>query len=127
MSLRLVARGLSFAAGLLLLFIAAAFLMVLSTGNFTQGRTAALLSVVAYLAAAMPLLAWPFSTAVARVLLAIFLIVLSVLFLAAAFNPPPAVAAQGVYQWAAIAFAILVVSRVLLAWRGRRLGRRSAP
>lgn len=65
MSLRLVARGLAFAAGLFLLFIAAAFLMVLSTGNFAQGRTAAQLSVVAYLAAAMPLRAWPFSTAVA--------------------------------------------------------------
>ena len=101
------------------MLLCALFLMIAIIGEFEEGKTAAVLGGLAFGLAALPMLVAPFALRLAKVLLAAFLLVFSLLMIIAAFNPPAAVTSPGVYQVAAIALAVLVISRLVLAW-GRR-------
>lgn len=110
-------KWLAFLGGLAILAMSAMFFHIVAIGTFVQGKAAAILCGVLLAFAALPLLALPISARLAKALLVHFLVVLSALMVIAAFNPPAAVSEPSVYQVAAIAFVVLVVARVVLAWR----------
>lgn len=117
MQIASVLKWLGFAGGLFFLGVGSIAFWIASVGTFEQGWTGTVVSGIAFVMAALPLLAVPFSLHVARVFLALFLVMLAGFMVVAAFNPPASVTEPGVYQVAAIALAVLVVSRVVFAWR----------
>lgn len=111
----ILAGGALAAAGVLLLAMA-----VLS--DVGQGRMGLGLCGAAFVLAAAPVLAVPFSVPLARRLLFLVLACLAAVAIRCAFWPQAGVSPVRSVQAAIIAFAVLLVLRTALGWRGKRAG-----
>lgn len=109
----------AFLGGLATLGAGSLLLLATQAGTFHQGRTAVLLCGVFFVVAALPMFALPFSRRVAKWLLALVLVLFASLMLVAVFHPSTWLAGWKPYQAAAVALAVLIVVRLVLAWRQR--------
>jgi len=122
MQLGKLAKAASLVTGSFLALFGFLFLAIAATGDFVQGQVVAVVMGVSLLLAALPPLAYRFSSRLARLLLVLLLFVLAAALLWLVFRPELPVARPAIYQVAAIAFAVLLLARVGLALRRNRSG-----
>ena len=94
-------------------------LMIATTGDVTQGRTALACGGAGLLLVGAPLLALPFSNRVSKTLALLALVCFAVLAVRLAFWPQSSIAPDPLVQTAVVAFAVLVAGRIHLARRRR--------
>lgn len=120
MKVRTLIKGFTFIAGACFAALGAFWLFLTASGVVTGDTLASYMAGAGFLLVSAPLLAFPFSTRVAKFLLVSALSVLALGILWAAFQPEPPSNHPAFIQLAAIAFAVLLAARVGLALRRKR-------
>jgi hypothetical protein len=110
----------AFVAGLALATVAAAFVSAARSGAFPGGSAAGFIAGACFLLLALPCLALPFSMTVFRALSIVVLLALSASLLWLLFRPSLAPKKPEIYQFGAVALAVLFVARLGLRIRRRR-------
>lgn len=122
MRYQLLLNILTFLVGTALGTIGTLLLAIVVSGDVSRGRTGLTLSGIGLLLAAAPALAVPFSVRTAKALLLFALMCLAASAVWLTFWPQPGVAPTPLIQGAVIAFAVLLIVRVFLGWRGNSVG-----
>ena len=123
-SYRPIAKVLSFLAGACLLLLGLTWIFIAASGAMRTGQEAGYVAGAGFVLAASPLISYPFSVRLAKVLGVVVMFVLASGMLWLAFRPDLPVERPELAQVAAIAFGVLLLARVGLALRRKysRLG-----
>ena len=120
MNLRTLTKVLAFLAGTCIALLGVAWVFVAASGAIHTGLVAGYVAGAGFLLVAAPLLAFPFSTSIAKSLFVFVMVVLSLVMLWVAFQPNLPTAHTKLVQLASIAFAVMLLARVGLALRRKR-------
>jgi hypothetical protein len=117
---RTLIKGFTFLAGACFAALGTFWLFLTASGVVTGDTLAGYMAGAGFLLVSAPLLAFPFSTRVAKFLLVSALSILALGVLWAAFQPELPSNHPAFIQLAAIAFVVLLAARVGLALRRKR-------
>ena len=110
----------SVVAALVLALTGVVSFIAAGSGAFGQDKNFAIVAGLGFSLLAAPLFAFPFSKRIFRALGVVVLLALAASLIYSSFQPALAASRPAVYQLGAIAFAVLLVARVVLSVRGRR-------
>ncbi|WP_158881831.1 hypothetical protein [Rhodanobacter sp. L36] len=120
MKLRTLTKVVTFLVGTCIALLGVVWLLMAASGAVKTDPVAGYIAGVGFLLAAAPLLAFPFSTRVAKSLLVLATFVLAFGMLWLAFQPNSPTGHPAIVQVAAIAFAVMLLARVVLVLRRKR-------
>ena len=116
MKFRTLSKTIVFLLGACIALLGAVSIFVAASGAVHPSATFAYVSGVGFLLMAAPLMAFFFSTRLAKALLVLFLVALALAMLWLTFQPDRPADHAAFAQVAAIAFAVMLLARVGLAW-----------
>jgi hypothetical protein len=118
--LRTLIKVFTFFVGACIALLGVVWIFIAASGAVKTDPVASYVAGAGFLLAAAPLLAFPFSTRVAKsfLILATFVIAFGMLWLA--FQPNSPANQPALVQVAAIAFAVMLLARVVLVLRRKR-------
>jgi hypothetical protein len=120
MALRTFSKIFSFLLGACFASVGVLWIFTAASGAIKSGPVAGYVAGAGFLLVAAPLLAFPFSTRVAKLLLVLLMLLLAFSMLWLAFQPNLSSNNPALVQGGAIAFAVILLARVGLALRRKR-------
>ena len=120
MKLRTLTKVFIFLVGSCIALLGLAWVFIEASGAVKTDQVAGYVAGAGFLLIAAPLLAFPFSTRVAKSLLVLAMFVLAFGMLWLAFQPNSPASHPALVQVAAIAFAVMLLARVVLVLRRKR-------
>ena len=120
MKLRTLTKVFTFLVGAFVALLGVVWVFVTASGAVKADPVAGYVASAGFLLIAAPLLAFPFSTRVAKSLLVLAMFVLAFGMLWLAFQPNSPASHPVLVQVASIAFAVMLVTRVVLVLRRKR-------
>ncbi|WP_139350352.1 hypothetical protein [Rhodanobacter sp. C03] len=120
MKLRTLTKVFIFLVGVCIALLGVTWVFVAASGAVKTDPVAGYVAGAGFLLAAAPLLAFPFSVGVAKSLLVLVMFVLAFGMLWFAFQPNSPASHPALVQVAAIAFAVMLLARVVLVLRRKR-------
>ena len=118
--LRTLTKVFTFFVGACIALLGVAWVFIAASGAVKTDPVAGYVAGAGFLLVAAPLLAFPFSTRVAKSLLVLAMFVLAFGMLWLAFQPNSPASHPALVQVAAIAFAVMLLARVVLVLRRKR-------
>ena len=118
--LRTLTKVFTFLVGMCIALLGVAWVFIAASGAVKTDPVAGYVVGAGFLLVAAPLLVFPFSTRVAKSLLVLAMFVLAFGMLWLAFQPNSPASHPVVVQVAAIAFAVMLLARVVLVLRRKR-------
>jgi hypothetical protein len=118
--LRTLTKVFTFLVGACIALLGVVWIFITASGTVKTDPVAGYVAGAGFLLVAAPLLAFPFSTRVAKSLLVLAMFVLAFGMLWLAFQPNSPASHPALVQVAAIAFAVMLLARVVLVLRRKR-------
>jgi hypothetical protein len=120
MKLRTLTKVFTFLVGACVALLGVAWVSIAASGGVKADPVAGYVAGAGFLLVATPLLTFPFSTRIAKSLLVLAMFVLAFGMLWLAFQPKSSASRPALVQVAAIAFAVMLLARVVLVLRRKR-------